>query len=71
MFSIKSPGVLKAAFARSMPQVGLLMVLSCTILTCAAQATPSYGGALTVTLDSAHSSARTRVNCWTPALVAP
>ena len=52
MFSIKSPGVLKAAFARSMQQFSLLMVLSCAILTCAAQETHSYGGALTVTLEN-------------------
>ena len=52
MFSITSPGVLKPACARSIPQFGLLIVLSCAVLTCPAQETPSHGGALTVTLEN-------------------
>jgi lipid A 3-O-deacylase len=52
MLSITSPGVLKAACARSIPQFGLLMVLSCAVLTCPAQETPSHGGAWTFTLEN-------------------
>jgi hypothetical protein len=37
---------------RSIRHLGLLVVLSCPVLTCPAQETPSRGGALTVTLEN-------------------
>jgi hypothetical protein len=50
--SIKSPSLLKAALARWVTQVGLLMVLSSAALTCAAETQSSHNGAWTLTVEN-------------------
>lgn len=44
--------LLKAAFARSIPQFGLLLVLSSAAVPCLAQSTPAHAGAWTLTLEN-------------------